>query len=711
MKRKNPAKKEVIKKQVADADALPAGNIPQGKLKNLMLIVIAVFSFLLYANTLTHDYTVDDGTVMQNNTIVKKGISAIPEIFSTRYRQGFWERKENLYRPLSLVMFAIEWQIAPEKPFAGHLVNVLLYVLTGILLFSTLTKLLPKQNLIIPFITTLLFVAHPVHTEVIANIKSRDEILCLLFMLASIRLLISYVNTSKIISLLISSLCFLLALLSKETAITYIFIVPLILHFFTSVNLKKIILVSLCFLGFTGVYLLIRASVLKGLANETELQLVNNSLLAAPNLITRIVSAIYILGKYLLLLLFPHPLVFDYSFNQIKNVSLSDFKAIISIAVYVALFAYALNKLPKKNLKSFGILFFLVTLSLVSNAFFLIESTMAERFLYIPSLGFCFALAVLFTELFKTNVINKTAENFSKQFKNNTALFTVSFIILFLFSVKTMSRNADWKNNLTLLEHDVKLSPESARIRYAYGSAILIEQALKETNEGKKSALLDKSIVQLEKGVSILNTYSDAYYHLGLAYKEKKEYASAIINFEHARKNKTFTDADFFIASGVAYGASGKLDQAIADLNKAVEINPKSYDAYNNLGLYYNDKGDDKKAIESLQKAIEIKPEFEKAYYNIGNVYAKQGNYNKAIEFYSSAAAIDPKYEDAYNNIGNSYAAMKNYDNAIKYFLKVLELNPNNSKVLNNIGVTYKLIGDNINGDKYLKMAGSLDSK
>jgi protein O-mannosyl-transferase len=681
------------------------------RIKKICICIIAFFSFALYANTLGHDYAVDDGTVMQNNKIVKKGISAIPEIFTTRYRAGFWERKENLYRPLSLVMFAAEWQLSPEKPFLGHLVNVLLYGITGILLFITMTKLLSKKNHLIPFLTTLLFIAHPVHTEVVANIKSRDEILCFLFVIASINFLMNYITASKMISLAASLFCFLLALLSKESAITFIFIVPLVLHFFTAVNLKKTITTALFFAGAAGVYLLIRGTVLKGLASETELQIVNNSLLGATDIITRFASAMSIMGKYLLLLFFPHPLAFDYSFNQVKNVSITDFKAVISIVIYLSLFIYALKGFKQKNLVAFGILFFLISISLVSNIFFLIESTLAERFIYMPSFGFCFAITVLLTKIFKAETVKITARNFPHFLKNNSKIFSATLIILILFSFKTISRNADWKNNLTLLSHDVKTSSESARIRYAYGSAILIEQALKEKDTEKKMNLLDRSIEQLEKGVSILDTYSDAFYHLGLAYKEKGDFVNAVKNLEAARKNKTWTEADFYVASGIAYGSSKQYDKAIADLKKAIEIDPKSYDAINNLGLYYSEMGDIPNAIKSLNKSIEINPKFDKAYYNLGNTYAKQGDYTKAIEQYKKAIDIDPKYEDAYNNTGNSYAAMKDYTNAIIYYKKVIEINPSNLQVLNNIGVTYKIMGDNLNGDKYLEMAKTAPQK
>jgi hypothetical protein len=86
------------------------------------------------------------------------------------------------------------------------------------LLFITLTKLLPQKNLLIPFLTTLLFIAHPIHTEVVVNIKSRDEILCFLFVIASVNFLMNYMKSSKIISLIAALFCFLLSLLSKESA-------------------------------------------------------------------------------------------------------------------------------------------------------------------------------------------------------------------------------------------------------------------------------------------------------------------------------------------------------------------------------------------------------------------------------------------------------------------------------------------------------------
>jgi hypothetical protein len=136
---------------------------------------VILFSFLLYANTINHDFTVDDGTVIANNNFTKKGVDGIKDIFTNSYRAGFWDRQEGLYRPLSVAMFAVEYQIGKGSPLPGHIMNIIFYILTSIVVLSVLKRILQNFHPLIPIAATLLFVAHPIHTEVVANIKSRDE--------------------------------------------------------------------------------------------------------------------------------------------------------------------------------------------------------------------------------------------------------------------------------------------------------------------------------------------------------------------------------------------------------------------------------------------------------------------------------------------------------------------------------------------------------
>jgi len=692
------------KNQRKTVEAAPVSKTPAFNAeaeKRLLSLIVALLAALLYINTAGHSYTVDDGTVIGNNKITKKGISALPEIFTSAYRAGFWDRDEGMYRPLSVAMFAIEYQIAPDSPLPGHLINILLYALTAYFLFGFLARLFPGRGNALPFIITLIFVTHPLHTEVVANIKSRDEMLCFFFGILSLDMLIRSQIATKLWHLPLAGLFFFLALLSKESAITLLAVFPLTLWFFTTSEPKHLLRATVLCIGITALYMIIRVSVLGSITGHAEQQLINNSLLGATSYSDQLSTAIYILGRYLLLLIFPHPLVFDYSYNQILLVPFTDIRVLLSLVVAGFLVLKGFSGLKNKSPEAYGILFFFITLSLVSNILFLIESTMAERFLYMPSLGFAISAGVLIS---KGYAIPKGL-SLKKAFVSRPLPSILLGAVILLFAFKSITRNNNWKDNLTLLANDVKTSPNSARIRYAYGSALLIEKALKTDAGPAKESFLDQSILQLERGVSILPSYAEAWYHLGLAYKEKNNPSKSIAAFETARKYKTFKDADFFIASGLAYGMGKQYDKALEDFTVAISKDPSNAEAYNNKGLYFTEQGTTDSAFIYLNKAIEMKKDFYQAWYNRGNTYAKTGAFNNAIEDYKKTLEIKPGYTDAILNLGNSYAAMGNYKNALVWFEKLLTVEPNNSKLLYNIGITYNFLGDTTKGNAFIRQA------
>ncbi|MES2621102.1 MAG: hypothetical protein V4615_09630, partial [Bacteroidota bacterium] len=209
-------------------------------------IIIFSFSFVLYFNSVFNDYNLDDELVTQNHRLTSKGISAIPEIFQSPY----FENKEGYkyeYRPIVLVSFAIEHSIFGEHAHVSHFINVLLYGLLCMLLFIVLKDLLHQYNILLPLIITLLFAAHPIHTEVVASIKNRDEILSLIFGLISLRFAILYAEQKRVFQLLLIPVFFLLGILSKSTIITFALLVPLTLILLTEINFKHVLLISASF--------------------------------------------------------------------------------------------------------------------------------------------------------------------------------------------------------------------------------------------------------------------------------------------------------------------------------------------------------------------------------------------------------------------------------------------------------------------------------
>ena len=406
------------------------------KRKLILGLIVGLLGVLLYSTTFSHGYVLDDFSAIKENNIVRQGIKAIPEIFKTSYRQGYLSVKDGLYRPLSLAMFAVEWNYFPDIPDVSHFVNVLLYGITGVLLFFVLVHFISGPSLLeegskkgemVAFITCLLFISHPLHVEVVANIKSRDEILCFLFVLFSLRFVLKFIDETKKKFLFYSMLFLFLAFLSKETAITYLAILPVALYLFRGISVKKNLLLLIPFFIVTGIYLAIRSSVLQGAITDDAVSVADNILAGAKSFSTRLGTAFYILGLYILKLIFPHPLSYDYSFNQIQVVETTNIFSIASLLFYFAISIYAVFILYKSfkhkvsvidyqsKIISFGIFFFLITIFLFSNLILIIGTSMGDRLLYFPSLGYCLVIAVLFVYLLRiTNFYELRIRDFFK---------------------------------------------------------------------------------------------------------------------------------------------------------------------------------------------------------------------------------------------------------------------------------------------------------
>jgi len=222
-----------------------------GKTK-LHYLVIAAFGFLLYANTIGHNYTQDDAIVIYDNMYTQQGFEGIPGLLQKDTFFGFFktEGKAKLvsggrYRPLTPIMFAVGWEFFGKNPMIGHLMNILWYIVLGLVLYRFLNVLVvnekPNQtNVMLVLLSCLIFMAHPVHTEVVANIKGRDEIMALLGSLLAAYLVFKEPKKNKALSSILIGLVFFLALMSKENAITFLAVVPLGLYLFRNDSIGKI---------------------------------------------------------------------------------------------------------------------------------------------------------------------------------------------------------------------------------------------------------------------------------------------------------------------------------------------------------------------------------------------------------------------------------------------------------------------------------------
>lgn len=476
-------------------------------------IVLLVLPFLLYGASIKYGYVLDDKLVLSENNFVKQGFAGIDDIFSSEAFTGYLGEQQDLvvgarYRPLSMANFAVEHQIWGLNPKVGHFFNILFYALSGILLFRVLALFLPKREdqrwyLSLPFLAALLFIAHPIHTEVVANIKGRDEILMLLLTFGAFYFSYRYVATQKILPLIFSGLVFFAALMAKENAMTFLAVIPLAFYLFTKTDLKRIgISLAPLVLAFVA-YLIVRVSVIGYLLDSgTEITGIMNNPFYGLTAGQRYAMVSYTLGKYLQLLFFPHPLTHDYYPYQVPIMNWADWRAIGALLLNLGLVAIAIKWFKKQPVISWSIFYYFATLSIVSNILFTVGAPMNERFLYLSSVGFCVAFACLLLEL-----LPKWLKLSSPR---NTQMSLVLLGLVFIgYSLKTITRVPAWENEMTLNRAAIKVSKNSARAN-SYMAYSLYRASLEEPDQAKKRAMLDEALPLVNRALEIYPEYTDA---------------------------------------------------------------------------------------------------------------------------------------------------------------------------------------------------------
>lgn len=636
MKLNKPSRKE---KQIQVKNAgQSTGKPPAVQFSWLPAFIVAIAGFLLYSNTLNHGYTLDDYSVILENRLTKQGTEAIPEIFKTSYRYGYFFTDDNLYRPLSKAMFAIEWEMSPENPFPGHLINVILFAVTGFILYGLMMKI-SNGHVLFSFLASMLFISHPVHTEVVASIKSRDEILAFLLGIMAIDRYLTYLRQSGFMNLMTATGCFFLALLSKESSITFLLVFPLAGWFFSTANLNQI-LKSAASLGVAAVvFLLIRAQVLEGILPES-VSVADNHLMAADNALSRFVNAVYVLGIYLVKLIIPHPLAFDHSYNQIPLIGSGNWKFWASALVHSGMLVYAILRLGKKDMLSFFILFYLITISVSSNIFMIIGTGFAERLIYTPSLAFSMVVAYV---LIRTGKIDwkPAKDKLFDQLKGAPLVMGVFVVLMLAYSVKLIARNTVWKDNFTLYSTDVESSPNSTRTHYYLGNYLVKPEAWEGKSEEEKRSVLYKGIASLKRSVEIYPKFADAYTQMG-----------------------------------VAYYKMNNLDSALICYNKSLAINPGNPTVQNNIGTIYFTAGKYDESLQYFKEATRLNPAYAEAHMNTGSAYGTLKQYDAAIQSLLLAVKYDPNSAQSFYFLGLTYRFKGDERNAGIYLEKAYSLNP-----------------------------------
>ena len=629
----------------------------------VVALLISFLVFLIYSNTFDAPFQFDDTpNILENPNI--KDLGNFSKLSGARY--------------IGDLSFAINYAFGGVNVFGYHLVNILIHILNGILiyvlvllLFQTVYRtgtgaihesplhsdkrddLLPSTLISCPppdpaapwiaLVVSLLFVSHPIQTQAVTYIVQRFTSLATFFyLLAVVYYLKSRLeNQDRPIRFLyygVSVFSAFLSMKTKEIAFTLPFMLAMmeLMLFRSRINtsIKRLI----PFILLVPIIPLSRIEVL-GEAEGGFLPRGTAEITRWDYLLTQ--SRVIITYLRLMILPFRQNLDYDYPIYH----SLFHFPVLFSL-LFLGLFLttgiYLINHNRSLTFHSrligFGILWFFITLS-VESSIVLLPDMIFEHRMYLPSIGLLLAFSAASFWGFRT-IFHKRPGFHPGSF---TAL--ICMILLFL-SALTFMRNGVWKNDERLWKDVVDKSPRKAR----------------------------------------------PHINLGVAYQNQERFDEAIEQYRIALEINP-NDPKSHTNLGNIYKELGFIERGRKEYEIALEIKPDYGKAHNNLGLLFKEAGDIENAIKKYRIAIEYAPHDPVAHNNLANILTNQGRLEEAVEAYLEAIRIKPEYSVAHFNLGVAYEDMTRFDQAISEYQVVLSLDSKNAKAHNNLGGLYKQLG------------------
>lgn len=632
------------------------------------ILAFFLWALFLYGNTILNKYAVDDEYVT-NNEVVKKGFGALPEIFTTYYvsQKGNVSTQVSDYRPMVKATYAVEYALYGNKPGRSHAVNILIYFLLSTALFFVLKRLLQNYNILFPFIITMLFMAHPVHTEVVASLKNRDEMLAFLCAIGAMHYLLKYADTKKALYVIIAGLLYAVGYLCKTSILPFIALYPLVLYFFTDLKPKTYIPVVLVVMAAAALaHYLPRVMVLPDAVRVNSF--VENPLYFDKSLWYRLGTGFIGLLFYMRILVYPHPLLYYYGYNQIPYDNIGNIWALLSIVLYAGLFLYAVFKLKEKHVLSFAILWYLIAISMYSNILIPVVGIVGERFVFVGSVGFCIALVWIIFKIFRTDPKSLTIE-----FDSRAKIIVVTALILIPYTALTITRNREWRNTFDLLRKDIPYLKNSAKANTQF-AGYLMNTVYTDPN------FMSGGNVNAFKKEIIINHFQRSLQIYPNQYQTINDLGTVYLYFD---KNA---------------------DSAIIYLNRAIAMKPDLIPAWVNLGMSYREKGEYQKAIECYNTILQKRPGEIRAIFALANIYNDMGDFNRAVQMNVDVINKFPDLDMPYINLGNYYIQRGDTATAVKNWETAVAKRPTYEGAMQ-LNYLYKVHGDQQKADFYLNMA------
>jgi len=598
-----------------------------------ILVFILLVTIYVFGAVKGHGFVWDDFEyIVSNPYITTLSFQGLGKIFSSFYSAN--------YHPLTTLSWALEYHFAGLNAAVYHITNIVFHLVNCVLVFYFVKVL--TTNIKVATFVAVLFAIHPMHVESVAWISARKDLLYTLFYLLSLLFYVKYIEKKKFSFLIYTFLFFALSCFSKSAAITLPLILVLLDYYKENLSFKSV-LQKLPFLALSVLFGII------AILSQKTVNAINEDVLKF-DLFHRIIIMIYSVYYYFSSFFIPRNLcALHYYPSSTMSLPIEFYVApFVLLALFLSIF---LIKKYRKEL-IFGLVFYLISISLIIQLIPLGKSMVSERYTYVPYIGIAIMLAQIIFDVISTG----------KNEKRNMAIAYICFgVCVLIFSMQSNRRNKAWQSGETLFTDVINQNPHEC-----FGYIFRCYHRIQENN-------FQGSIDDCDAGLAIDSNSTLLYSNRGVAKLYLLNYKGALADFNEVIKRDSL-NAESYLKRGQAKSGVHDFKGAIFDFETALKRNPLLITVYLDLSLAKLAINDVQGAIDDLNKAIVANPTFADAFYNRGNCYYQLQKYNDAIGDYSKAIELDPKNDKAICNRGIAKTLTGDMQGACVDFKKSTEM-------------------------------------
>lgn len=693
-------------------------------------IAVALVALLCFINSYDGDFVFDDSEAIVNNKDLNP---ATP--LNNIWRNDFWgsnlssNNSHKSYRPLTVLTFRLNYLMAGGlHPVGFHVLNIGLHSLISALMIDMFSILIgglaydgngnrlnhaPKASLL----AGLLFAAHPVHTESVAGIVGRADLLCALFFQLSF---LTYCKAFRggreseekfsIHWIAVSLLLCAAAMLCKEQGITVLgvnaaFDVLLICNVNVyelsqrlfirrkaedvSERVKTGLLIRLALLAMGGASLLYARWRIMGTGPPAFTE-VDNPASFAENVFLRIVNYNYYYSLNAWVLLCPWWLCFDWSMGCVPLIkSAFDWRTAWLLLLWcflIGLISQALcsQDSQRRRTLTLGLVLLVVPFLPACNIFFRVGFVIAERVLYLSSAGYCLLLGY---------ALGHCCGRWSR----HKGLLRASLLaLLCVYVARCALRSHQWRSEQSLFTSALSVCPLNAKVHYNVGKNL--------ADRGNTSA----AIKYYREAVRLHPTYVHAMNNLGNILKERNE----LVEAEELLAKAVLIQPDFAAAwmnLGIVQNSLKKFKEAEQSYWNAIHFRKKYPDCYYNLGRLYADLNRHLDALNAWRNATVLKPDHSLAWNNMVILLDNTGNLAQAEAIGREALKLLPNDHTIMFSLANVLGKLQKFKESEGFFLQALRINPNAASCHGNLAVLYHRWGKLELAKKHYELSLKLD--